>query len=166
MFLRAVAVLLILFVGCGRKHDPKLRQLGDDLARSIVAADEDLFVRLHVRSGDMSPSGNYWLATRRGGTRPDAAWEEEVRRAFGRLTNDMTRLDVDRRSLRYEGIRSVDVYLTDNDADRSHLSRLVLRFSAGKKSWDFRFDEGMLSQRGWVITGEPAVTISSSSPSA
>jgi hypothetical protein len=157
-------VLISLSCSKSPEKDPGLRALAEELARSIGTDDEDRFVRAHVSDGDMSPSGNYWLATKAGGVRPDAAWNSEVRAAFSQLSDDLTRLGIDRGALRYTGKYSAEIDRVDNDADRTNLSRLVLHFTEGERSWDLTFAEGMLARRGWVITGDPIVTIAERRP--
>src|SRR5687767_4528578 len=97
--LLAVSLVAALLLCCARKpeNDPAMQALAGNLAKAITENDEDLFARSFVSEGDMSPSGKFWLATKAGGGRPDAAWDAEVRAAFRQLADDLSRNGIDRR---------------------------------------------------------------------
>jgi hypothetical protein len=157
----ALLLFAIALTGCkSEKKDDALEQLAIQLAESIRSGDEAAFVRLHVQPGDMSPSGNYWLATKAGGTRPDAAWDEEVRESFRTIAAQMRSEGVAVEELLYKKIESVTVGDVDGDADRRNLRNLTLRLSDGKSDWLVTFAEGMNARRGWVISGDLGVIVS------
>lgn len=152
-------LLVLALFGCRSKGESQLASLGGSVVQAVRANDEEAFVRLHVQPGDTSPSGNYWLVTKAGGSRPDEAWNEELRRAFRDLTRDLKQSEAKIDSLVLEKIEGVSTYEVSGDADRSNLSNLVLRVSDGRSEYLLTLTEGMLSRRGWVITGDPKVAV-------
>jgi hypothetical protein len=151
--------LLLLVSACGGKHDEKILAIATGLASSIRASDEAAFLRLHVQPDDMSPSGAFWLATKAGGVRPDAAWDREVLEAFDSLQSDLKAMGVESSTLEFVEVAGGDVYLVSDDKDRQNLQNLRVRMRGGGDTYLFSFSEGMLSQRGWVLTGDPAVMV-------
>ena len=158
---RVVLLAAIALIGCAtEKKDDSLERLAVRLAESIRSGDEAAFVRQHVQAGDMSPSGKYWLATKAGGTRPDEAWDEEVRQSFRALAEQLRTGGATIDALLYKKIDSVTVGDIDGDADRRNLRNLTLRLSDGESDWLVTFAEGMNAQRGWVISGDLGVVVS------
>jgi hypothetical protein len=158
---RVVLLAAIALIGCGtEKKDDSLERLAVLLAESIRSGDEAAFVNQHVQPGDMSPSGKYWLATKAGGTRPDEAWNEEVRQSFRALAEQLRADGATLDALLYKTIDSVTIGDVDGDADRRNLRNLTLRLGDGKSDWLITFAEGMNAQRGWVISGDLDVVVS------
>jgi hypothetical protein len=146
-------LLVLALFGCRSKEESQFASLGESVVQAVRTNDEEAFVRLHVQPGDKTPSGNYWLVTRAGGSRPDEAWNEELRRAFRDLSRDLKQSGVKIDSLDLIKIERHSTYEVSGDADRSNLSNLTLRVGDGQSEYLLTFTEGMLSQRGWVIAG-------------
>ena len=153
MALRPWVCLLLVLASFGCKEKSQFASIGKSVVQAVRTNDEEAFVRLHVQPGDKTPSGNYWLVTRAGGSRPDEAWNEELRRAFRDLSRDLKQSGAKIESLELIKIERHSTYQVSGDADRSNLSNLTLRVGDGGSEYLLTFTEGMLSQRGWVIAG-------------
>ena len=155
----AGALSAIFSLAACRAEHAQFKGLAESIVRSIRERDATAFVTLHVQPGDTSPSGDYWLATRAGGTRPDKAWNDEVRAAFRELDRRLVEQGVRTASLELVAIEGVTTYQVDGDSDRNHLSNLSLRVTDGEREYLLNFPEGMRAQRGWVIVGDPNATL-------
>jgi len=153
--LAAIALLLNL-ASCG-KGGGGLTPLAKDFAAAIRASDETAFVRLHVQPGDCSPSGNYNLATKAGGTLPGEPWDRELRDAFRGLLRDLQSAGIPPDSLEFAEVEGVTMSKTGGDPDMQNFGNLRIRFRSSGVSYLFTLQEGMLSRRGWVLSGDPIV---------
>ncbi len=163
----ALVLALLLLCACVGEGigDEKVRALAKGVGSAIRTADEAAFLKCHVQPEDVSPSGDYWLATKAGGERPDEAWNRQLRDAFAALQSDLKAMGVDPAALEFVDVAGGEVYRVNNDEDRQNLQNLRIRMKSGDTAYLFGFSEGMLSQRGWVLVGDPAVRIETDSGS-
>jgi len=141
------ATLLLALAACGGKTAEDTDILASALFDAVSTGDEQAFISLHVGSGDKSPDGGSWLCTRAGGSRPDDAWTQELRKLFKRNRERFA-------ALKQSGAPSCgDV--TSAARSETHVRDIRFAVTFGAKKFVGRIGSAMAAQRGLVIVGEP-----------
>ena len=130
-----------------------------DATEAVISGDEARFLRAHVQKGDLTPDGNSWITTAAGGRIPDAAWDDELRAAFRQARADLQRVSNTASGLEFREIRDLETG-THGMRDAEWIGRVSAVVEGGGRSYLLRYDTGMLSARGWVLTGNPKIAVS------
>jgi hypothetical protein len=162
------ALALVFVSACGEgvapgfvsaDPDVEIARTVRDATEAVISGDERRFVRAHVQKGDMTPDGGSWITTAAGGRVPDAAWDDELRAAFRQARQDLERIAGSPSDLAFREIRDLETG-THGASDADWFSRVTAVVDGPGAAYHFAYDTGMLSKRGWVLTGKPRVTIS------
>jgi hypothetical protein len=147
------------------ESDPEaeIEKVVRDATEAVLQGDERRFLRAHVQKGDMTPDGGSWITTAAGGRIPDPAWDDELRAAFRQARADLARVAGSPSALSFREIRDLETG-THGMRDADWLGRVSAVVAGDGKTYLFRYDTGMLSGRGWVLTGDPKVSISMMGP--
>ncbi len=144
----AAAVLALAACGGGGGATDDLERLSRALFQAVKSGDEAAFVDLHVREGDMSPDGGFWICTRAGGVRPDAAWTEEVRGFYAQSRERFEALEREHGAGSYVGPAK-------GARTETHVGEITFAVTFGTRTLTGRIGAAMVAKRGLVIVGQP-----------